>query len=111
MSIKNIASAAAFDSEVLAASRLTACVFTADWCPWCRTLAPRLEAIAPRLPEVDIISLDVDQAAEVKERYGVRTIPTIILFRNGEELDQAMVSRHSEDDLLRFISAQLPAGS
>lgn len=108
MTLKNIASAAAFDSEVLGGPRLTACVFTADWCPWCRTLAPRLEAIAPQLPEVDIIRLDVDQAADVKQRYGVGTIPTIILFRGGQKLDEAMVSRFTEDDLLKFIGAQLP---
>jgi thioredoxin 1 len=76
---------ASFDSEVLSSDLPVVVDFTAGWCPPCRTIAPFLEEIAAELAgRVKIAKLDVDQNPDVTVRYGVRSMPTLIVFKQGE---------------------------
>lgn len=58
--------------------------FYADWCGPCRMLAPVIEEVANELPNVKIIKINVDEREDVARTYGVMSIPTVILFENGE---------------------------
>ncbi len=59
--------------------------FSAEWCGPCRLISPALEEIASELEgQVTIAKLNVDENPNVTIRYGVRSIPTLILFKNGE---------------------------
>lgn len=61
--------------------------FYADWCGPCRALAPELEKLKAKLgDEVRILKVDVDKNPDVSAQFGVRSIPTMILFREGEVL-------------------------
>ncbi|MFO7874395.1 MAG: thioredoxin [Bacteroidales bacterium] len=63
--------------------------FWATWCAPCRTQGPILEDLAAEVHEVaNITKLDVDDHGAIAARYGVRAIPTLILFRNGEEVER-----------------------
>ena len=78
-------SAASFDAEVLGSSLPVVVDFTAEWCPPCHAIAPYLEAISDELAgQVKIARLDVDRDPVISIRYGVRSMPTLIVFKGGE---------------------------
>jgi thioredoxin 1 len=74
-----------FDAEVLAADIPVVVDFTASWCPPCHAIAPFLEEISDELAgRAKIAKLDVDENPDITVRYGVRSMPTLIVFKNGE---------------------------
>lgn len=75
-------------SPTLATTKTLLVEFTAAWCPPCRALEPTLEAIDNARDDVDIYALDVETSPETAERFGVRAMPTLILFRDGRPLGQ-----------------------
>ncbi len=77
--------------------------FHADWCGPCKTMAPTLDAIArDRMGRLLVAKLDTDLNPDASRRYGIRGIPTLILFRDGEEVERVTgaVPRESLDALL-----------
>ena len=65
--------------------------FFATWCPPCRALAPLLERFAEaNADRVKIVKVDTDSDEPLSDRYGVRTIPTIVAFKGGEEVRRAV---------------------
>ena len=73
-----------FDTTALAADRTVVVDFWAPWCPPCRALAPTIAALAEELVDVVVGKLDVDDHPAIAERYGIQSIPTVLLFRNGQ---------------------------
>lgn len=76
---------ASFEADVLRAAGPVVVDFTAEWCGPCHAIAPSLEALSEELAgRVTIATLDVDMNPGVATRYGVRSMPTLIVFKNGE---------------------------
>jgi thioredoxin 1 len=76
---------ASFATDVLGASRPVLVDFWAEWCGPCKMIAPALEELSEELGEqVTIAKLNIDDNPEVPGRYGVRGIPTMILFKDGQ---------------------------
>jgi thioredoxin 1 len=76
---------ASFDAEVLSAAGPVVVDFTAEWCAPCHAIMPSLDAIGEELAgRVKITRLDVDLNPAIATRYGVRSMPTLMVFKNGE---------------------------
>lgn len=77
-----------FQSDVLQAAEPVVVDFWAEWCGPCKMIAPALEEISAELDgKVKIAKVNIDENPELAAQYGVRSIPTLVLFRNGEVAD------------------------
>lgn len=78
-----------FEADVLKADKPVLVDFWAEWCGPCRMIAPALEEIAGELGDkVTIAKINIDENPEAPARYGVRGIPTMLLFKGGEAVAQ-----------------------
>lgn len=75
-----------FEQEVLQAKGAVLVDFWAAWCGPCQMVGPIVEQLAEEQSEVKIVKVDVDQAQEIAGQYGVLSIPTFILFKDGKEV-------------------------
>lgn len=96
-----------FDAEVLNSDKPVVVDFFATWCGPCKMMAPVVDALAVDFDgRVKVGKLDVDECEEIAARYGVMTIPTIILFKNGEVVKKT-VGVQSKASLVEAVEAML----
>ncbi len=94
-----------FESEI--ASGITLVDFWAPWCGPCRMQTPILEKVAVSIGDKAVIAkVNVDEAGGVASKLGIRSIPTLILFKDGENIKQ-LVGVQKEDVLVSAIEAAL----
>lgn len=80
-----------FDSTVLGAEVPVLVDFYADWCAPCKMVAPLIDEIArERTGTMLVVKVDTDRAPEVALKYGIRSIPTLIVFQGGDEVERSL---------------------
>ena len=98
-----------FEAEVINSDQPVLVDFYADWCGPCRAVAPVVEEISEDLDgRLKVGKLDVDQNEALSMKFGVQSIPTLILFRNGEEAER-IVGFLPKPQLLSKIEPHLAA--
>jgi thioredoxin 1 len=96
-----------FEKEVLQSSQTVLVDFYADWCGPCRAIAPIVEEIARELSDrLKVVKLDVDQNPQTAMQYGVQSIPTLIIFKNGKEVER-LIGYMSKAKLMSKIEPHL----
>ena len=96
-----------FEKDVLQSSKLMLVDFWAEWCAPCRMLAPTVDAIADKFAETTgVVKLNVDDNTATAQRYGIKGIPTLILFNHGKEVER-VVGATSKDSISRMIEKHL----
>ena len=75
---------ASFEQEVLAAGRAVVVDFWAPWCGPCKAVHPVLEQLAGETEKTEFVKLDIDENPRTADAYGVLSLPTVILFKDGE---------------------------
>jgi thioredoxin 1 len=73
-----------FDEQVLGSDQTVLVDFWAEWCGPCHAVAPVLDQIAEERSDLKIVKLNIDEEPAIAQRYGVMSIPTLILFKDGE---------------------------
>ena len=96
-----------FEAEVLKATEPVVVDFWAEWCGPCRMIAPALEEIAGTLgSKVKIVKLNVDESPQTAQKYGIMSIPTLMLFKNGE-LASRQVGAAPKQKLEQWITSSV----
>ena len=91
-----------FDSEVLQSDKPVLVDFWATWCGPCQKQGPIVEELADELTDIKIGKLDVDAEDEIAGRYNIMSIPTVMLFKNGEIASKA-VGLQTKESLMAMI--------
>lgn len=97
--LKHIKDSAEFNSETAKGKVLVD--FFATWCGPCKMLSPILEKVAAEHEELTVLKVDVDEVGDVASQYGIRSIPTLILFEDGKAVDMKL-GYMPEESVLRF---------
>ena len=81
--------------------------FWAEWCPPCRMIAPSVEALAKTYAgRAKVAQLDIDESPEIANAFGVRSIPTLLVFRDGKVVD-AQIGAVPQSAIARLIESHL----
>jgi thioredoxin 1 len=98
---------ATFAADVLNAAEPVVVDFWAEWCGPCRMIAPALDEISNEMEgKVKIVKLNVDENPAVAQQFGIRSIPTLLLFKKGQLASQK-VGASSKTELSKWISTSL----
>ena len=98
---------ATFEQDVLASDKPVLVDFWATWCPPCRMIAPTIDALAERYEgSVTVYKLDIDENNATPQRYGIKSIPTLIVFSGGREQER-IVGAASKEAIARVLEKYL----
>ena len=91
-----------FDQEVLMAKEPVLVDFWAAWCMPCKMLSPIVDQVASERSDVKVCKINIDDKGELAIRYGVMSIPTLIVFKNGEITNKS-IGLISKEDILALL--------
>lgn len=93
-----------FDQEVSKSALPVLLDFWAPWCVYCRSIEPAVKALSEELEgTLAIGKVNIDEQPELAERFRVETIPSLILFRDGEETGERLVAPVSRDEIEEWL--------
>ena len=93
-----------FEQEVLKSDTPVLVDFWAEWCGPCRMIGPSLEDIAKEMDgKLKVVKVNIDENPEIASQLGIRSIPTLFIYKGGQKVDQ-MVGAKPKGDLSRWIS-------
>jgi thioredoxin 1 len=96
-----------FDQDVLQSQKPVLVDFWAEWCAPCRMIAPIIDAIAEEfVANATVVKLNVDDNTATAQRYGIKGIPTLILFSEGKEVER-VVGATSKESITRMIEKHI----
>lgn len=94
-------------SGLLQEDKLLVVDFFATWCGPCKKLSPTLDEVSEELGEqVNLVKVDVDESEDLAMNYGIRSVPTVLFFKNGQQVDK-FVGALPKSEIVAKIQAQL----
>lgn len=86
-----------FENEVLNHLGIVLVDFLAEWCGPCKMQLPILEKISDEIPSVKICKINVDENTDLAVKFGIRSIPTMMVFKNGEKVEQLIGLKNKKE--------------
>ncbi|NCB48620.1 MAG: thioredoxin [Clostridia bacterium] len=94
-----------FEEKVLEAKTAVLVDFFATWCGPCQMLTPVLESVQEEMGEkVEVFKIDVDEEMNIARRFGVMSVPTMIIFKDGKEL-QRIVGLRQKNQIIQMLES------
>ncbi|MCH5303566.1 MAG: thioredoxin [Ruminococcus sp.] len=87
--VKNITTQE-FDEKVIGSSKPALVDFWAQWCGPCKMLSPAVDSVSEQVDGVDFYKVNIDEEPELAREFGIMSIPTLIVFKDGEILEQSI---------------------
>ena len=91
-----------FVEEVMNSERPVLVDFWASWCGPCRMVVPVVEKIAEEHPEYKVVKVNVDEEPELASQFGVMSIPSLMIFKNGEVVNKSVGAKNKQQILAMF---------
>ena len=88
-----------FETEVLKESKTVLVDFWASWCGPCRMLSPVVDQIAEERQDIKVCKVNIDEQPELAQKFDVMSIPTLLVFRNGKQVNSSVGVRPKQDIL------------
>ncbi len=92
--------------ELISGDKLVLVDFFATWCGPCKMLGPILEQVSEERDDCIIVKCDIDECMEIAQEYGIMSVPTMILFRNGAEVERD-IGLKTKDRIVELITSNL----
>ncbi|MDX2258507.1 MAG: thioredoxin [Hyphomicrobiaceae bacterium] len=103
-----IVSDTTFDEIVLKSDKPVLVDFFAEWCGPCKAMAPALDQVAEALKgQIKVVKVDVDRSPGVTQKYGIRAMPTLMVFTNGEVTGQHVGALTQRAALERWVTSTI----
>lgn len=97
-----IISSSEFDEKVLKADKPVLVDFFATWCGPCKRLGPVLDEISEGATNFYVYKIDVDDSGDIAEKYNIMSVPTMMVFKNGEQTGK-LVGLHTKEEIIKTI--------
>ena len=108
MSTATAISTASFETDVLQSEIPVLVDFWASWCGPCRLIAPAVDAVAEEYAgRAKVYKLNVDESPEIAGRYGVQSIPTLMIFKGGQKVGELVGGQNTQQSIGAALAAQL----
>ena len=91
-----------FVEEVINSEKPVLVDFWASWCGPCRMVVPIVEQIAEEYPEYKVVKINVDEEQELAAQFGVMSIPSLMIFKNGEVVNKSVGAKNKKQILAMF---------
>ena len=90
-----------FETEVIKSEKKVLIDFYADWCGPCQKLSPIVDKFAKEHSEIKVVRIDIDAQEDLADRYNIRSIPTLVVIENGEEINR-VIGLVSEEKIIEL---------
>lgn len=96
-----------FEDKVINSQEIILCDFWAEWCGPCKQISPVLEELAVDLEDkLQVVKINIDQNPEIPSKYGIMSIPTLLLFKRGKVIG-TQIGLQSKDELKNWINEKI----
>lgn len=92
-----------FKSEVMSSDKTVLIDFWAEWCGLCRMMSPVIDEIADEVSDVKVCKVNVDEASDLASMFGIESIPTLIVIKNGQTVNKS-IDLISKEQVLSLIN-------
>lgn len=93
-----------FEKEVIEESKTVLIDFYADWCGPCKMLSPIVDTVATENPDIKVVRINIDNEENLAIKYGIMSIPTLVVIKNGEEIKRSvgLISQEEVEELVKY---------